>query len=435
MAEHKDIQQDGVHIPHFRKVATYTDLSSEVIDAFDLGKIALVEDTGAYYRLDVVNPISWVKVADTPTELAQYLATKVNISDVKDNLISEDINKPLSANQGKILQDTKVDKVTGSNLVQDTKVSSYDSHIENTSNPHGVTASQVGAYTTAQTDTAISTAISSLVDSSPETLDTLKELSSALGDDPNFATTVSTALGNRVSKVTSTDDAIVRFNGVTGEVQNSLATIDDLGNITINGGAIDARSDISASINQWKYLRLSTDSTIQWDIATRDNDVSGALQFRQAGTLSRLNIMKTGEVRKPYQPIISGQIGSAVTNPVAPLVLPFNEFWVNQGGIAYNTTTKRFTVPVAGVYRITFNPFFNNGQVASRVCIGINTDAPTATTHRGHSYRESATYDTGCLNSIVSLNANDYIVFYLYSGGLYNQSSDKFNQFTIELIA
>lgn len=41
---------------------------------------------------------------------------------------------------------------------------------------------------------AISAAIAALVDSSPGTLDTLKELADALGDDPNFATTMTNAL-------------------------------------------------------------------------------------------------------------------------------------------------------------------------------------------------------------------------------------------------
>ena len=40
--------------------------------------------------------------------------------------------------------------------------------------------------------------INQLVDSSPATMDTLRELAAALGDNPNFATTISTALGNRV---------------------------------------------------------------------------------------------------------------------------------------------------------------------------------------------------------------------------------------------
>ena len=44
----------------------------------------------------------------------------------------------------------------------------------------------------------VDAAISALVDSAPATLNTLDELASALGDDANFATTTSNALGNRV---------------------------------------------------------------------------------------------------------------------------------------------------------------------------------------------------------------------------------------------
>ena len=44
----------------------------------------------------------------------------------------------------------------------------------------------------------VDVAVANLVDSAPSTLDTLNELASALGDDPNFATTTSNALGNRV---------------------------------------------------------------------------------------------------------------------------------------------------------------------------------------------------------------------------------------------
>lgn len=46
----------------------------------------------------------------------------------------------------------------------------------------------------------IASAVSSLVDSAPGTLDTLNELAAALGDDPNFATTIATDIGTKVSK-------------------------------------------------------------------------------------------------------------------------------------------------------------------------------------------------------------------------------------------
>lgn len=43
--------------------------------------------------------------------------------------------------------------------------------------------------------------ISGLVNSAPETLDTLKELSDALGNDPNFATTIATQIGSKANSV------------------------------------------------------------------------------------------------------------------------------------------------------------------------------------------------------------------------------------------
>ena len=66
----------------------------------------------------------------------------------------------------------------------------------------GVPAAPTAAAGTSTTQLAttafVGTAVANLVDSSPATLDTLNELAAALGDDPNFATTTATALGNRV---------------------------------------------------------------------------------------------------------------------------------------------------------------------------------------------------------------------------------------------
>lgn len=50
------------------------------------------------------------------------------------------------------------------------------------------------------TPSDISTAIAGLVDTAPGTLDTLNELAAALGDDPNFATTIATSLSLKVDK-------------------------------------------------------------------------------------------------------------------------------------------------------------------------------------------------------------------------------------------
>lgn len=62
-----------------------------------------------------------------------------------------------------------------------------------------------------------------------------------------------------VEKVTSTDNAIVRFNGTTGEVQDSSILIDDNGNLNINGTGKRITGDFSnATRSQMVAFKSST---------------------------------------------------------------------------------------------------------------------------------------------------------------------------------
>ena len=68
------------------------------------------------------------------------------------------------------------------------------------------TDARVGTYLTNNsyaTQTYVNTAVSNLVDAAPGTLDTLNELAAALGDDPNFATTVATSIGTKEPIITA----------------------------------------------------------------------------------------------------------------------------------------------------------------------------------------------------------------------------------------
>lgn len=89
-----------------------------------------------------------------------------------------------------------------------------------------------GAHTTALTlngqdvEDIIDERVAGLVDSAPDTLNTLNELASALGDDPNFATTIATEVGKKVDKV---DGKGLSTNDFTDEYKDKL---DSLENIT-----------------------------------------------------------------------------------------------------------------------------------------------------------------------------------------------------------
>ena len=100
---------------------------------------------------------SAIKELDTRVKAnADNVELKVNTSDVVDNLASTDVDKPLSANQGKVLKDTvdlldtRVEDLELETERLDDEVirveQKADAHIEDVDNPHGVTAEQVDTY-------------------------------------------------------------------------------------------------------------------------------------------------------------------------------------------------------------------------------------------------------------------------------------------------
>nr|WP_280086449.1 tail fiber protein [Escherichia coli] len=113
-------------------------------------------------------------------------------------------------------------------------------------------------------------AIAALVDSSPDALNTLNELAAALGNDPNFATTMTNALAGKQPKdatltaLAGLATAADRFPYFTGNDVASLATL------TKVGRDILAKSTVAAVI---EYLGLQ--ETV--------NQAAGALQKNQNG--------------------------------------------------------------------------------------------------------------------------------------------------------
>jgi hypothetical protein len=114
------------------------------------------------------------------------------------------------------------------------------------------TTAAAGTNTTQVATTAfVQTAVSGLVDAAPGTLDTLNELAAALGDDPNFATTVSTNIGTKVSKAgdTMTGNLVFGNNsnlGLVNTAGTAVFYLDDAYNNTYiksdNGFYVDANA-------------------------------------------------------------------------------------------------------------------------------------------------------------------------------------------------
>ncbi len=88
-------------------------------------------------------------------------------------------------------------------------------------------------------DQAISAAVTALVDSSPATLDTLNEIANALGDDPNFATTITNLIATKANLAhTHAIADITNLQGILDDmIEGKTQATANGGVLTIDGGA------------------------------------------------------------------------------------------------------------------------------------------------------------------------------------------------------
>ncbi|MGT3060404.1 prophage tail fiber N-terminal domain-containing protein [Escherichia coli] len=128
--------------------------------------------------------------------------------------------------------------------------------------------------------------LAALVDSSPEALDTLNELAAALGNDPNFATTITNALAGKQPL----NDVLTAVSQITPR-KNSLLYYNESGNLTLTD--LTGRAKSLLGLGTYKKMRalleLKAAATMdpQSDIRDRTPDrlaLPGMHGFGQAFT-------------------------------------------------------------------------------------------------------------------------------------------------------
>lgn len=134
----------------------------------------------------------------------------------------------------------------------------------------------------------IATAVSNLVDSAPGTLDTLNELAAALGDDPNFATTVATDIGTKVSKAgdTMTGDLSLAQDP-TQNLHAATKQYVDAAEAAANSYADQAEADAITSANSYTDGRETAITTAYQSYA--DTAESDAVATAAADATSKAN--------------------------------------------------------------------------------------------------------------------------------------------------
>lgn len=103
------------------------------------------------------------------------------------------------------------------------------------------------------TETYVNTAVSNLVDTAPETLNTLNELAAAINDDASFASTVTTALGNKLDSSTAASTYLTQTNASTTYAPIASPTFTGtVGGITksmVGLGNVDNTSDVNKPVS------------------------------------------------------------------------------------------------------------------------------------------------------------------------------------------
>lgn len=195
------------------------------------------------------------------------------------------------------------------------------SYVDLTNKPNFSTVATSGSYadltdkptipdlTGYATETYVNTAVSNLVDAAPETLNTLNELAAALGDDANYATTISTALGNKLDSSTAASTYLTQSNAsstyapiasptFTGTVSGITASMVGLGSVD---NTSDANKPVSTATQTALDLKLNiSEPSIDYYITNSGsgaylvNGISNGTIYFEKGKKYRIHVNANG---------------------------------------------------------------------------------------------------------------------------------------------
>ena len=156
--------------------------------------------------------------------------TKVTTGGIKDGTITnEDISATTSISQDKLAATPGASSIASGLMIpaDKNKLDGVADNANNYSHPSAHTVSEVtglqGLLDGKTTETYVNTQITNVIGAAPAALDTLTELAAALGDDANYAATVTTALAGKV------DDSQVLTNVPSGALFTDTNTTYSVG--------------------------------------------------------------------------------------------------------------------------------------------------------------------------------------------------------------
>ena len=272
-------------------------------------------DTAIANHKDEVNGLSKDISDEANTRLAGDTALQVNIdkevADRKnadtllDNKIAQEISDRTTAIQG--LESKKVDKVDGkvlsSNDFTDVLLNKLNG-IEEHAN-YITKVSELLNDSGFQTEAEVEAAIQKIIGSAPGVLDTLEEIAKALGDDPNFATTMTQKLNELTTKIETETEKRVEGDAALDAKLTTLSTtltktVEDLRTYVT-----ETRTELLARANNQDALITQNAANIQ-----RNLELIQGIQNNSSGSYLEVKALLETEIaaRKAEDIRLEGKI-------------------------------------------------------------------------------------------------------------------------------
>lgn len=228
------------------------------------------------------------------------VADRTNADTLLDNKIAQEISDRTTAIQG--LESKKVDKVDGkvlsSNDFTDVLLNKLNG-IEEHAN-YITKVSELLNDSGFQTEAEVEAAIQKIIGSAPGVLDTLEEIAKALGDDPNFATTMTQKLNELTTKIETETEKRVEGDAALDAKLTTLSTtltktVEDLRTYVT-----ETRTELLARANNQDALITQNAANIQRNlelIQGIQNNISGSYLEVKALLETEIAARKAEDIR------------------------------------------------------------------------------------------------------------------------------------------
>ena len=272
---------------------------------------------------------------------------------------------------------------------------------------------------------AINSSINAVIDAAPGTLDTLNELAAALGDDPNFATTVTS---NIASKLSLSGGSLTGALSVAGTT-TATKFIATGGTAADNGMYLPAANTLAFSTNSTERLRVDANGNLglgvtpsAWLGGIRALDIGSTFGIVSGGGLADIfsnaffnssgdTVYKTNAVASRYS-LSSGQHAwSVAPSGTAGAIANFTQSMTlsSSGNLGIGTTGPAQRLDVRSTVnsvQARFGNVVTRGLEIGTALTGGTNDATTVLNARGSTFGQLLFQTDGTSRMLIDYNGN-----------------------------